>query len=105
MKRRPKREIQIFSLSALDLFASTMGAFIVIAMLLMPYFKKTQELKIESKRMHTEAAQLDKKSRDILNRHFIEIETVLPEDTTVGRQTCLKHNVATNERYNDNTGN
>ncbi len=37
MKRRSK-EINIFSISALDLFASGMGAFILITIILIPYF-------------------------------------------------------------------
>ncbi len=37
MKRRNK-EINIFSMSALDLFASALGAFILIAIVLFPYF-------------------------------------------------------------------
>lgn len=39
--RRRSREINIFSLSALDLFASAMGAFIIIAVILFPYYLKT----------------------------------------------------------------
>jgi len=44
--RRPPREIQIFSLSALDLFASAMGTFIVIAVMLFPYYLKTTKTKV-----------------------------------------------------------
>ena len=40
MKRR-HREINIFSMSALDLFASALGAFILIAVVLFPYFPNT----------------------------------------------------------------
>lgn len=40
MKRRD-REINIFSMSALDLFASAMGAFILITLILMPYYLKS----------------------------------------------------------------
>jgi len=39
MKRRD-RELNIFSMSALDLFASALGAFILITLVLMPYYKK-----------------------------------------------------------------
>lgn len=39
MKRRSK-ELNIFSMSALDLFASAMGAFILITLILMPYYLK-----------------------------------------------------------------
>ncbi len=40
MKSR-NRELNIFSMSALDLFASAMGAFILIAFVLFPYFPNT----------------------------------------------------------------
>ena len=40
MKRR-SREINIFSMSALDLFASALGAFILIAVVIFPYFPNT----------------------------------------------------------------
>ena len=36
------REINVFSMSALDLFASALGAFILIAIVLMPYFLRSE---------------------------------------------------------------
>ncbi len=38
--RRKSGELNIFSMSALDLFASALGAFILITLILMPYYKK-----------------------------------------------------------------
>ena len=40
MKRRPSGNLQVFSLSAIDIFASAMGAFIIIAIVLMPDYQK-----------------------------------------------------------------
>jgi len=40
MKKR-SRSINIFSMSALDLFASALGAFILLGVLLLPYFPNT----------------------------------------------------------------
>lgn len=40
MKRRPPREIEIFSLSAIDLFAAAMSAFALLTVVLMPYYQK-----------------------------------------------------------------
>lgn len=40
MKRRPSREIEIFSLSAIDLFAAAMSAFALLTVVLMPYYQK-----------------------------------------------------------------
>lgn len=38
MRRNKSREINIFSMSALDLFASALGAFILIAVIALPYY-------------------------------------------------------------------
>lgn len=40
MKRKPSREIEIFSMSAIDLFAAAMSAFAVLTVVLMPYYQK-----------------------------------------------------------------
>ena len=39
MKARPERNIEIFSLSAIDLFAAAMGAFALLAIILLPYYQ------------------------------------------------------------------
>ncbi len=41
--KRPSREINIFNISALDLFAAAMGAFIIITVILFPYYMKNSE--------------------------------------------------------------
>lgn len=40
MKRRPDRSIEVFSMSAIDLFAAAMGAFALLAIILLPYYQK-----------------------------------------------------------------
>jgi hypothetical protein len=40
MKKRPDRNIEIFSLSAIDLFAAAMGAFALLTIVLIPYYQK-----------------------------------------------------------------
>lgn len=40
MRQRKNRDINIFSMSALDLFASGLGAFLVLMILMFPYYKK-----------------------------------------------------------------
>lgn len=45
--RRKNREISIFSMSALDLFASALGAFILIALIALPDYLKTVPVKVE----------------------------------------------------------
>ncbi len=42
--KRLSREINIFSMSALDLFASAMGAFILLTVILFPYYLKNSEI-------------------------------------------------------------
>lgn len=60
MKHRPSRSVKIFSLSALDLFASAMGAFIVMALLLMPYYLKTQKATAKAEELRQEIAKEEK---------------------------------------------
>ena len=40
MRRRSRRHLEIFSISALDLFASALGAFILVTMILFPYYSE-----------------------------------------------------------------
>ena len=56
MKSR-SREINIFSMSALDLFASALGAFILISVVLMPYFLRVSEEEVEQLRRALTQAQ------------------------------------------------
>ncbi|MDE0702558.1 MAG: hypothetical protein OXH59_02425 [Rhodospirillaceae bacterium] len=51
------REFNIFSMSALDLFASAMGAFILISIVLMPYFLRTDPKEVERLRQNLAQAQ------------------------------------------------
>lgn len=39
MRRRADREVNVFSLSAVDLFAAAMGAFALLAIILLPYYQ------------------------------------------------------------------
>jgi len=67
--KKKNREINIFSMSALDLFASAMGAFLLIAVMALPYYLKTdknlmqetQELKKEIKQKDEELKKVQKK--------------------------------------------
>ena len=52
--RRRNREINIFSMSALDLFASALGAFILIAVIALPYYLKTDHLLLAEARKEKE---------------------------------------------------
>lgn len=49
--RRPNRETAVFSTSAVDLFASALGAFILLVMLLFPYYRNAGDDTAHSKTM------------------------------------------------------
>lgn len=55
--RTPKRDFEIFSLSAMDLFCSAMGAFIVICIALFPFYGKTSTAEDVQKMKETIAQQ------------------------------------------------
>ena len=61
MKSR-NRELNIFSMSALDLFASAMGAFILIAFVLFPYFPNTGD---SAERVAEVRAQLEQVQNEL----------------------------------------
>jgi len=58
MKRR-NRDINIFSISALDLFASAMGVFILLTVVLFPYYLKNSEIiaRMSAQRQELEQSQ------------------------------------------------
>jgi hypothetical protein len=65
--RRPDREITVFNTSAIDLFASALGAFILLVMILFPYyrnegsddaFSRTQEIQDMRRLASGEIAEL-----------------------------------------------
>ena len=65
--RRPHRNIEIFSMSVLDMFASALGAFIMCSIILFPYYNKdvTKELtaaKSELEKTKTQLAGEQKKA-------------------------------------------
>lgn len=72
MQRR-NREINIFNMSALDLFASALGAFILLFVILMPYYLKTSkvvmqenaQLKAEIRQCQTEVSDLKAQVTDL----------------------------------------
>jgi len=59
--RRRSREIQVFSLSALDLFASAMGTFILIAVILFPYYLKNETTVRQLTRQKAEIEALERR--------------------------------------------
>jgi hypothetical protein len=110
--RRPGRETTVFTTSAIDLFASALGAFILLVMILFPYyrnagsddaFSRTQEIQ-ERRRLaagmiedmladqtssESEVQDLDEANRGIeaalsrLRRQTADIKTQLAEEPVV----------------------
>ncbi len=84
MKKR-SREINIFSMSALDLFASAMGAFILITIVLFPFFpnlgnssesieKQKAELERERAKLEQERAKLEQEKPDVTKTKAGDVE-------------------------------
>ena len=49
---RPHRSIEIFTMSALDLFVTAMGSFAILMMILFPYFKGDKKKQTEERQGH-----------------------------------------------------
>jgi hypothetical protein len=60
--RRPHREIEIFSMSVLDMFASALGAFIMIAIILIPSFDPEIDVQLSTSR-----DRVDKMRNEVLS--------------------------------------
>lgn len=67
--RRRNRDINIFSMSALDLFASALGAFILIAVIALPYYLKTDHLLLAEARKEKEMrAKIEGENNQLLSQ-------------------------------------
>lgn len=62
MKRR-SREINIFSMSALDLFASALGAFILLAVIALPFFPNLSEQDMQQQLAQAQAEMAQAQAR------------------------------------------
>ncbi|MCP5536133.1 MAG: VWA domain-containing protein [Akkermansiaceae bacterium] len=63
--RRPSRQLNIFSISSLDLFASAMGAFVIITVILFPYYLKKAPTIDENQRLEEKLAQAQQKIAEL----------------------------------------
>ena len=92
MKKR-SREINIFSMSALDLFASALGAFILIAIILFPYFPNTGDSPERVAEVRAELAQVQRELQQTqvdLRECRSEVEQLLDQlqQSQSSLQTC-----------------
>ena len=91
--RRPNRNIELFSLSVLDLFSAAMGAFIMIAIVLFPYYMKNADLVKEAQRLGSQVADLQKGNAD-LQKGNADLQKVFG--------TCQADAAAASKRADDN---
>ena len=90
MKQR-NREINIFSMSALDLFASALGAFILITLILLPFFPNLDPTPIQEKLEKTQAGL------DAAVAEAKELQDQLTESNTREQELQDKIKAATDE--------
>lgn len=74
--RRPNRNIEIFSMSVLDLFAACLGAFILISVILFPNYQKQQQAE---QKLETSEATLKqcKSDRAVVEKTIASCEAAL----------------------------
>jgi cell division protein FtsB len=66
MRRKKNREISPFSVAALDLFASAMGVFLMIAIVAFPYYLKSDpDLVKQLAESKEKLAKLEKSNRQL----------------------------------------
>jgi hypothetical protein len=91
--RRPHREIEIFSMSVLDMFASALGAFIMIAIILFPYFTRDIDAQLSASRervdrmrnelQSTEQREQEQRSRN--RQQQVEVDEINQEQDRTRR--------------------
>lgn len=90
MKSR-SREVNVFSMSALDLFASAMGAFMFLAIIALPFFPNTgdSEESIQDLKSELEQAQAKiesvKKEKEAVEAAKTEVEKELREERSTSK--------------------
>ena len=96
MKRR-SREVSIFSMSALDLFASALGAFILLTIVMFPYFPNTgtadqRDLEAALDRLREEEANSQelqdvlREIREDLERRLADVRAAAQREVEAARQ-------------------
>ena len=91
MKRR-SRELVIFSMSALDLFASALGAFILVTIILLPYYLKHDDVVRENNKMREQITELEDAASKSVSKK--ELEKAQEEITQLKQKLTLNSNVS-----------
>jgi hypothetical protein len=89
--RRPHRDIEIFSMSVLDMFASALGAFIMVSIILMPSYREDID-----DRLTASIAAVEKKKGELRTM----LESVSQAEKRNARQRILVDEVQEQRRQN-----
>ena len=87
--RKKNRDINIFSMSALDLFASALGAFILITIILLPYYLKVDRVLITENKELKQEIYSQKEKLETKNRELQELQNKLKECENLNK-SCQK---------------
>ena len=108
------REINIFSMSALDLFASALGAFVLLFLILLPYYLKTdpdlitknQQLNRQNTELNQQNTQLQQQlqTAETQNQQLSEQNTELQQNLTAceSQQATLQQQLAECQQQQQN---
>ncbi len=69
--RKINREINIFNMSALDLFASSLGVFILITVLLLPFYPHTGDSAPQNAKLRQQLQQCRQDCRQVRQRYIL----------------------------------
>ena len=83
MKRRA-RDIEIFSLSSIDLFAAAMGAFALLTIVLMPFYQKEIQDELNKRKPGQSKITTQRKEKD-----QVQILSGIFENKTLGTPISL----------------
>lgn len=72
MRQKRNREINVFSTSAIDLFCSSMGVFILLVVITLPFYAKTSTVTLE------DVQKKEKEVKDLQKKLAAEIQNIEP---------------------------
>jgi hypothetical protein len=96
--RRPRRNIEVFSISVIDLLASALGAFILISIILFPFYNQHQQLektKTDLKVIAEETKKASEQKKKFQEVVFRQLEDIKQAVTAAdGLELCKKQESA-----------
>jgi len=90
--RRPRREFTVFSLAAIDLFCSAMGAFMIISIVLIPYYGRsaTTPTPPDTTKLAREKEEAEQKVKD-LQKDMQRLEKEMSRNATIALFGIVTH--------------